>query len=222
MVAPGTLSFSPRPAVPSSRVARMGYGPVRFTFTDALNMVQQGILPEDSTVELIHGELLYRDRFDLRGDEIVEGFNHNYAVGRWNKLAGSVDSPERHIRTQSTLKCSETYAPIPDAAVLRGEWESYTTIATASDVYCVIEVADSSYERDTGEKLEGYARAGIRQYIVINLRNRTAEVYSEPDSSNGAYPPPVVLAPADTLRLRVGEGEEFGVLVESLLPPLKD
>jgi len=220
MVAPGALSVGPRPAMPGPLIQRLGYGPVRFTFTDAQAMVRQGILPEDSTVELIHGELLYRDRFDLRGDEVVEGFKHNFVVARIGKLSASLDSRERHLRTQSTLKCSETYAPIPDAVVLRGELEDYSDVPTAADAFCVVEVADSSYERDAGEKLEGYARAGIRQYIMINLRNRTAEVYSEPNVAGGTYPSPVVHTPAEMLRLRVGEADEFGVLVESLLPPL--
>ena len=55
------------PPVPSAIVRRMGYGPVPFTVTDALSMVEQGIIPEDATVELLNGALTYRDRFDLRG-----------------------------------------------------------------------------------------------------------------------------------------------------------
>ena len=83
---------------------------------------------------------------------------------------------------------------------------------------CVIEVADSSYERDSGEKLIGYARAGIRQYIILNLRNRTAEVYTNPDTAAGTYPPPKVIAEGDPLSLRVGEAEHFDVRLAELLP----
>ena len=219
MVAPGAMPFVPRPAVPSPPILRLGYGPVRFTFADAQSMVQQGILPEDSTVELINGELLYRDRFDLRGDEVVEGFKHNFVVARLGKLSSSVDSTERHLRTQSTLKCSDTYAPIPDAVILRGQLEDYSDIPAAADAFCVIEVADSSYERDSGEKLEGYARAGVRQYIIVNLRNRTAEVYTRPDIARGTYAPPSILTSDETVLLRVGDASEVEVLLNSILPP---
>lgn len=61
---------------PDPIVRRLGYGPVRFTVSDTLEMVEQGILPEDGRIELLDGSLVYRDRFDLRGDEIVEGPKH--------------------------------------------------------------------------------------------------------------------------------------------------
>src|SRR5688500_2545667 len=161
MVAPtnSTSSRGARTAHPV--VQRMGIGPVRFSIHDALQMVQGGILPEDSTVELLDGELIHRDRFDLRGDEVVEGVRHHYVITALGELQGRINDARRHLRTQSTLVCSETHAPIPDAVVLRGALADYRDrLPAAADVWCVIEVADSSYERDTGEKLAGYARAG--------------------------------------------------------------
>jgi Uma2 family endonuclease len=82
----------------------------------------------------------------------------------------------------------------------------------------VIEVADSSYEKDAGEKLFGYARAGIPQYIIINLRNRTAEVYTNPDQASGTYAAPQIVSPQQSLPLRVGEAEFFAVSLVDLLP----
>ena len=60
--------------------------------------------------------------------------------------------------------------------ILRENLQAYRQrLATAADAWCVVEVADSSYERDRGEKYRAYAAAGVEQYIIINLRNRTAE-----------------------------------------------
>ena len=73
----------------------MGIGPVRFTIHHALQMVECGILPEDSTVELLEGELVYRDRFDLRGDEIVQGVRHNYVITALGDLQGRVNDSRR-------------------------------------------------------------------------------------------------------------------------------
>lgn len=197
----------------------MGIGPVRFTIHDALQMVERGILPEDSTVELLEGELVYRDRFDLRGDQIVEGVRHNYVITALGDLQGRVNDGRRHLRTQSTLICSDTHAPIPAAVVLRGTLDDYRDrLPAAADAWCVIEVADSSYERDTGEKFAGYARAGVTQYIVVNLRNRTAEIYTNPDTAGGTYPAPQVVREAEVLGLRVGEGEVFSVTLSEVLP----
>jgi hypothetical protein len=197
----------------------MGIGPVRFTMRDALQMIERGILPEDSTVELLDGELVHRDRFDLRGDEIVEGARHNYAVTALGGLGARVNDERRHLRTQSTLVCSETHGPIPDGVVLRGTLADYKDrLPVAADAWCVIEVADSSYERDAGEKLDGYARAGVEQYVIINLRNGTAEVYTAPDRAGGSYPPPQVVARDQSLSLRVGDGEFFSFMLSEILP----
>lgn len=202
----------------NSVVRRMGIGPVRFTIHDALQMVERGILPEDSTVELLDGELVHRDRFDLRGDEIVEGVRHNYVITSLGDLQGRVNNERRHMRTQSTMVCSETHAPIPDAIILRGTLADYRDrMPVASDGWCVIEVADSSYERDAGDKLTGYARAGVAEYIIINLRNRTAEVYTAPDAA-GTYPPPRIVTAEQSLSLRIGDGETFDVPLHDVLP----
>ena len=197
----------------------MGIGPVRFTVDDAIQMVERGILPEDATVELLDGEFVYRDRFDLRGSDIVEGVRHNFVVSALGELRAKVNTAVRHLRTQSTLVCSETNAPIPDAVVLRGALVDYRErLPVAADAWCVIEVADASYERDVAEKLRGYASAGVRQYVIINLRNRTAEVYAEPDRSATTYPPARVVGAGERLGLRVGESEYFELTLSDILP----
>ena len=49
-----------------------------------------------------------------------------------------------------------------------------------------MEVADSSVRYDTGKKLAAYAKAGIREYWVVNLVKRAVEVYRGP-SPDGTY-----------------------------------
>lgn len=204
---------------PDPVVRRLGYGPVRFTVSDTLEMVERGILPEDGRIELLDGSLVYRDRFDLRGDEIVEGPKHTYVIAAIAQLSPRIDNERRHLRTQSTLICSETHAPVPDGLFLQGALSDYRDrLPTATDAFCVIEVADSSYERDTGEKLTGYAKAGVRQYVVINLRARTAEVFVDPDASKGIYPPPQIVAENENLSLHVAMEELFTFALAELLP----
>lgn len=205
--------------IPSPVVQRMGYGPVRFTVSDALEMVEQGILPEDGTIELLDGSLVYRDRFDLRGSEIVEGAKHSYVIAALTQLASQINNDRRHLRIQSTLVCSDTHAPIPDGAILRGALGDYRNrLPKADDALCVIEVADSSYERDAAEKLAGYARAAVAQYVIVNLRNRTAEVYTDPDVSAGTYSGPQVVTERQILSLQVGDPDFFSIELAGLLP----
>jgi hypothetical protein len=118
MVAKGIIT-QPLGPVPTPTVWRMGFGPVRFSVSDALSMVEQGILPEDASVELLDGSLVYRDRFDLKGSEVVAGIQHDYVVTALSQLSRLIDNPDRHVRTHTTLVCSESHAPIPDFLILR-------------------------------------------------------------------------------------------------------
>lgn len=129
--------------------------------------------------------------------------------------SGVFDST-RHVRSQQPLVCSETHVPEPDFMVLRGTLSDYTDLPRASDAWCVVEAADASYERDVGEKLLGYALAGVSQYVVADVRAKEAEVFTEPDSTNGTYAARTVVSADQVLPLRVGETETRAVRLADL------
>lgn len=190
----------------------------RFTRSDAAALVRMGIVPEDASTELLHGVLLHTDRSKLGEDPLSVGENHAICVEALSDLRTKINTADRHVRSQQPLVCGDSHEPQPDFMVLRGTLKSYTEQPVAADAFCVIEVADSSYERDTGDKLLGYARAGIAQYIIINLRNRTAEVYTNPDSRAGTYPAPQIVPADGALSLRVGGIETFVLSLSDVLP----
>jgi Uma2 family endonuclease len=49
------------------------------------------------------------------------------------------------------------------------------------DVALLIEVSDSSYRYDREDKYKLYVSAGIPVYVIINLNQRQAEVYTQPE-----------------------------------------
>jgi Uma2 family endonuclease len=59
----------------------------------------------------------------------------------------------------------------------------------------LIEVADSSLERDLMEKLPRYARAGIPEVWIVNLNDETIEVYRQPNFT--AYASKTILSAGD-------------------------
>ena len=155
--------------------------------------------------------IVLKDRAACDEDVTMVGKRHRACVERLSNLRSRINAASRHVESQQPLVCSDTHVPEPDFMVIRGTLESYADFPTAQDVFCVVEVADSSYERDAGPKLSGYARAGIPQYVIVNLRQNTAEVYSDPDPGRGAYPPPRIVAGDGVLSLRVGEVATFDV-----------
>ena len=191
---------------------------VRLTLKDAQAMMRMGIIPEDASTELLDGFVVLKDRSARDQDPTMIGQEHRKCVERLSSLRKLIDNDHRHVESQQPLVCSETQVPEPDFMVLHGTLDSYADLPLAQDAWCVVEVADSSYERDTGEKLAGYAEAAIGQYIVINLRNRTAEIYADPDPAEKRYPPPMIVGASGSLELRVGEGEFFPVSLAELLP----
>ena len=191
---------------------------MQLTRHDVERFISQGYIAEDGSTELLDGLIVLKDRSE-RGQDIVSvGPRHRRCVERFSELRSTINAANRHVETQQPLVCSETHTPEPDFMVLRGRLEDYEDLATANDAYCVLEVADSSYERDAGVKLAGYARAGIQQYIIINLRNRTAEVYTQPEPQGGRYALTQIVQADQPLLLRVGEDDYFSVALSALLP----
>ncbi len=190
----------------------------RFTRRDAEALVRMGIVPEDASTELLNGLIVLKDRAAVGQDPTMIGRDHVKSVEKLSDLRTRINTVDRHVRSQQPLVCSDTHQPEPDFMVLRGALDDYADLPAAADAFCVVEVADASYERDTGEKLAAYPWAGVVQYVVLNLRNRTAEVYAEPDRERGTYQPPQVMAASDMLTLGVGDGDGFAVRLTDVLP----
>jgi hypothetical protein len=217
---PPPVVVAPPPASPTDPVQALRNGLVKFTADDAARMVELAVLSEDSTVELLGGLLVHRDCGSSKGDPAAAGIEHDYVVRMIGKLDRHIDADDRHLVTQLTLRLDADDSPIPDAMILRGPTTAYRgRQPEPRDVLCLIEVADSSYARDAGEKRFAYARAGVPQYVIVDLRNRSAEVYADPDSAAGSSPSPqIVQGDGGRLPLRVGEDESFAVDLASLLP----
>ena len=85
------------------------------------------------------------------------------------------------VRRESPVRIPEFDEPEPDVAVVRGTREDYKTRHPApSDIGLLVEVAESSLDRDRGEKRHAYARSGIPIYWIVNLIDERVEVYSDP------------------------------------------
>jgi hypothetical protein len=190
----------------------------QFTHQDAQALMRMGIIPEDATTELLFGMIVLKNRAARGQDTITVGHDHAKTVERLSDLRTKINSAVRHVESQQPLICTEAHVPEPDFMVLHGRLSDYSDLPTAADAFCVVEVADASYGRDAGMKLIGYARAGVRHYIIINLNNRTAEVYAMPDAAAGIYPPPQVITSDDELPLRVDQDEFINVPLRDVLP----
>ena len=192
---------------------------VRFTVADILAMLRERILREDSATELLDGLVLFKNRADSGGDVVSHGPRHRLCIRRLTKLASAIDAPDSHAQVQLPLICGEEQMPEPDFAIIAGQDESFADkLPSASDATCVIEVADSSYERDLEQKGPIYAAASVPQYLIVNLRNGTVEQYTDADPVSRTYRTKLTFIAGQSVTLHLPGGSQLSVPVTELLP----
>ena len=141
-----------------------------------LQMIEAGILDSSDKVELIGGQIT---------PMAPAGPEHIGSVFELTTLfAPHVE--KFVIAVQATVVITEGQVLEPDIALLTHRADQYKrALPRAADVLLIVESAASSLDKDRHVKLPIYAAAGIPEYWIVDLNNRTLEVYREP--VGGAY-----------------------------------
>lgn len=185
-------------------------------------MIAEGIIPEGEPFELLDGQLVRKDRSAAGEDPMTVGNAHAWVIGALIDLNPKLKRHGCHIRVQLPLTLPPIDEPEPDGAIVAGSNDDYRDChPDATQVTCVIEVADSSLRRDRGTKLRTYAGAKIPCYVIINLIERVIEVYTEPLAGRGLaarYGKSITLAIGERINFPVPRGRVFPVRVRKLLP----
>ena len=89
--------------------------------------------------------------------------------------------PQFIVREGKPIRLSNDTEPLPDIAVVRGANEDYELRhPNAGDAILLIEVADTTADYDTGEKVRMYARFGVNDYWVTLINRRELLVFRNP------------------------------------------
>ncbi|MCB0572747.1 MAG: Uma2 family endonuclease [Phaeodactylibacter sp.] len=135
-------------------------------------MAEVGILADDDRIELLEGKLI---------ELSPVGRKHAAMVKRLTALLYDILAGELIISVQGPIRLGEYSEPEPDLALLELSSNYYEDhLPEAKNVLLIIEVADSSLEKDRAVKLPIYAGAGIPEYWVVSLEARSVEVYRSP------------------------------------------
>jgi len=98
----------------------------------------------------------------------------------YSALFAIVLRPQWFVNKDHRLELGQ-WLPLPDAVVLHGPDTTYATrLARADDVAILVEVADTSYAKDSGPKLRRYATFQIPVYWIVDLNRRLVEVHTLP------------------------------------------
>jgi Uma2 family endonuclease len=121
-------------------------------------------------LELLDGVLVVRE---------PQGSPHAAIVMQVGQVLAAAFGAGWHPRLQAPLALGDHSEPEPDIAVVAGAARDYVA-AHPSTAALVVEVADSSLRLDRRFKASIYARAGLPEYWIVNLVDRTLEVHREP------------------------------------------
>lgn len=117
-----------------------------------------------------------------------------------DQLRTAYPATEFCVRVQLPLVCEESSMPEPDLVVVRGTPRDFALRhPCAEEVLLVVEVSFSSQGYDR-LKSKVYARTGVREYWIVDVKRREVEVNAEP-KRDGTWQARWVLSSQGQIRL---------------------
>ena len=144
----------------------------KWTVKEYQKLGEMGFFHPEERVELISGNIIKMS---------AKGTAHTSAVSRTDSLLQYLFRNLAWVRMQDPIALDDNSEPEPDIALVRIDPLDYATHhPTPSEVYLIIEVADTSLTFDREIKAKIYARSGIVDYWVLNVNERQLHVFREP------------------------------------------
>jgi|SRR5215213_3699811 len=168
-----------------------GIKPRLITVAEYDRMIEHGILTAEDKVELLNGVIIEKMTKGIKhaalNDSIAEIFRETLG----NRVV---------IRNQNPIVLDNYSEPEPDIVLAKPPRRQYLERhPTPEDILLIVEISDTTLKTDRENKGSAYARAGILQYLLVNVNNNTIENYRQP--SHDAYQNKETLNGGEILRL---------------------
>jgi len=142
-----------------------------FSVDEFHRMVEAGVLAEDDRLELLDGEIVRMAPIGTRHAGCVARLSHLF----WERCHAIAI-----VNVQNPLALTEEIEFYPDIALLMMRPDFYSqSPPQPGDVLLVVEVADTTGDYDRRIKVPRYARTGIPEVWVVDLRDRAIDVYRQ-------------------------------------------
>jgi Uma2 family endonuclease len=165
-------------------------------------------LLDDPRAELINGYMVKK---------MAQKPSHTWAVETVHILIERLLPGGWFIREKKPVRIPRFDEPEPDLAVIRGTRDDYRARhPEPGEIGLLVEVAESSIERDQREKRSAYAQGGIPVYWIVNLNDRQVEVYSVP--AEDGYRRGEVFRPGQDVPVVIAGVEAGRINVADILP----
>jgi Uma2 family endonuclease len=168
----------------------------RFDVEEYHRMLEAGVLSEDDRVELIGGEIV---------DMTPIGGAHLSCVVALTHLLVEAAGGRYFVSVQNPIRLGASDEPQPDISLIKSRPDPNAEAPPGrEDVLLVIEVAETSLSYDRNVKLPLYARAGIPEVWIVDLKERKVEVHADPDPEG--YRVSRTAGPGEQVRAETVEG----------------
>ena len=148
-----------------------------FTVEEYHQLAEVGILKPTDRVELINGDIITMTPIKSP---------HAGMVNRLSRIMNNLLNGQATICPQNPITIRDNSEPEPNVVIAHYRDDDYeSNHPTPENIYLLIEVSDTTLEKDREVKHPLYASAGIPEYWIINLIDRQIEIHRQP--KNGEY-----------------------------------
>ncbi len=143
-----------------------------WTVKEYYQMIEAGLLHPEEQVELLEGQII---------NMTPQGPFHAATTDYTTEYLRHTLAGKALLRCEKPIALNQYSEPEPDIAVVHLHPYRYANgHPQASEVYLLIEVADTTLEYDRNTKAKIYAKAGIEDYWVLNTKKRQLHIFREP------------------------------------------
>jgi Uma2 family endonuclease len=158
---PGNSRLGPMATFPGQR---------RWTRREYDYLIALGVLHEGEAIELIGGQIVVAE---------PKAGSHAAAVRRTADALRAIFGRRGVVRVQTPIPLDDVSEPQPDVAIVPGPWHDEPDGPPVRPAL-IVEVAEASLAFDRSYKGSLYARAGVADYWIVDVRQRALEVHREP------------------------------------------
>ncbi|MDQ3062700.1 MAG: Uma2 family endonuclease, partial [Acidobacteriota bacterium] len=124
---------------------------------------------------------------ELLNGEIIELMpkrtKHTSANSRIVRLFVRLFDEKVIVRSQDPIRLDDFSEPEPGIVLANWDEKEYAeNHPTPKDILLVMEISDTTLAYDRDDKARAYSRNGIRQYLLLNLKDETVEDYRQPSA----------------------------------------
>lgn len=137
-------------------------------------MIESGVFDEDDRIELLNGVIVEK----MPKGKKHATLNDIIATHLVQQIGEKVC-----VKNQNPIRLDEFSEPEPDIVLAKLPFERYfKDHPTPDEIFLILEIADSTLGYDRNTKSAAYSRAGIQQYLILNVQEKTLEDYREPSA----------------------------------------